>query len=407
MRVRGIVCLMLAFAVTAPATSAQTPVPGAPPAAAKVASPSGEASKPAAVASPLLSSPAKPPAPALGPVATRAADLANTAGAEAASRQPAAPRWIPITVVGRHGGAVQSFSPSDIVVVEDGARQRVTALERWPLWLVVVLDVGRQVGPMKQLALHRQIVYDLLYALGEDDHVAIVQYADGMDVIQPWTLDVREAEQAINERFESGLEGQLWNSVAFSAEELLRGKLGHRAVVVITDGVDDTGDTMPYDRAVGLLRETATTLYVVNLSRYLAERIREEAYGVNGVLNVITSPSYIGRRKQLREYHEKIGEAPPQMLRAATESGGRLWHVAPEEEPETLPERIWREIGGQVMARIEPERPGESRPASGVRSYSVFPTRSDVEVRAPTKLFAQIAAPRASESGTKLTRRKD
>jgi hypothetical protein len=253
---------------------------------------------------------------------------------------------------------------------------------------------------MKQLSAHRQLVYDLVSALGEDDHVAVVQYSDGVELIQPWTLDPRDAERALESRFESGLEGQFWDSVSYAAKDLLADKVGTKNIVVITDGVDDVSQTATYARAFELLKNSGTTLHIVNLSRYLADQIDKQAYGVNGVLNVIQSPSYIGRRKELRSYREKLGDAPPQMEESTRETGGRLWMASPNEDLATLPGRIWRQIDGQLMAAYVPDRP-EDRPSSNaVRAFSVFVRRGDIEARVPAHLFVPVAPFR--KSGTVL-----
>jgi hypothetical protein len=394
---------------------AQTPIPSTRPGEARGpasgAADTGASRGPAALKG---GAPVSPLAPAAGPDAGRrvmgrvgsaAAERLSTAAATSAALVPTAARWVPVTILNRGGGRVPALKLGDVGIVEDGVRQRATSIERWPLWLVVVLDVGRQIGPAKQLAVHRQLVYDILYALGEDDHVALIQYADGVDLIQPWTRDAREAEQAVEAKFESGLEGQLWDSVAYAAESLLKDKLGHRVVVVITDGVDDTSRNATFDRALGLLHETATTLHIVNLSRYLEEKIRREAYGVNGVINVIQSPSYLGRRKELRQYAERLGEAPEKMMRATADSGGKLFLVAPDEDPSRLPVLVWQELEGQFMVSYVPERDGDSRSPKPVRDMSAFVTRGDIEARTPARLYAPIVAPRSAPAPAKLRKR--
>lgn len=366
------------------------------------------APKPGAAAisplSPVLAPPARQRA-VTGSVGSHALERINTAAATAAALVPSAPRWVPVTVVGRNGGRVPRLRPDDLGIVEDGVRQRATSVERWPLWLVVVLDVGRQVGPVKQLAVHRQLVYDLLYALGEDDHVALVQYSDGIDLIQPWTQDRGEAEEALSAKFESGLDGQLWDSVTFAVQNLLEGKLGHKIVVCVTDGVDQTSHEASFTRSMALLRETATTLHVVNLGRYLEEHIRDEAYGVNGVLNVIKSPSYVGRRKELRQYGDMLGTAPPKMVAATTESGGMLWMADPEKDPALLPKQVWQQIEGQYMVAYVPERDGDPRSASPTRALSAFVKRGDIEARTPGKLYVPIVPPRSAPAKVLLRRR--
>ena len=380
-------------------------------AAAQTPAPSGKSiNRPAgpAAISPIAPVTAAPETPLLvtGRIGTAAAERLNVAAATSASLVPSAPRYVPVTVVNRSGGRAAAVSLADVGIVEDGVRQRAVTIERWPLWLVVVLDVGRQIGPVKQLAVHRQLVYDLLFALGEDDQVSIVQYSDGVECIQPWTRNVRDAEQAVEERFESGLDGQLWDSVAYAAENLLADKLGHRIIVVVTDGIDDAGREATYARARDILHNSASTLYIVNLSRYLEERIRREAYGVNGVLGVITSPSYIGRRKELRQYAERLGEAPPKMVEATTESGGKLWLVPPDEDPALIPARVWEQLEGQYMVSYVPERDGDPRSTHPVRSLSAFVTRPDIEARTPAKLFVPIVSPRSGPKGTALVKGK-
>jgi VWFA-related protein len=351
--------------------------------------------------SPLVPAPASDAvAPSFGIVGDRAATLVSDVASHASASLGLGPRYVPVTVTNRNGDRATRVNPADIGIVEDGVKMRVTSLERWPLWLVVVLDVGRQVGPMKQLAVHRQLVYDLVSALGEDDHIALVQYSDGVELIQPWTLDPRDAERALESRFESGLEGQFWDSVSYASKELLADKVGTKTVVVITDGVDDVSQTISFNRAFELLRKSATTLHIINLSRYLDEQIRKQAYGVNGVLNVIQSPSYIGRRKELRNYRDKLGEAPAQMEQATRDTGGKLWLASPDEDLASLPTRVWRQIDGQYMAGYIPDRQ-EDRPSSNaVRALSVFVRRGDIEARVPPNLLVPITPYR--QGGTVL-----
>lgn len=387
-------------------TPASALAPGAKPAGVPLERPAPSASAPrtAAPVAP-TARPAGAPAPVAGPVGAYAVDRINVAAATSAATVPSAPRWVPVTIVNRSGGRVPNVALADVGIIENGVRQRATAIERWPLWLVIVLDVGRQIGPAKQLSVHRQLVYDLLYALGEDDHVALVQYSDGIDLIQPWTQDSRVAETAVEEKFQSGLDGQLWDSVAYAVTDLLAGKLGHRMIVVVTDGVDDAGRDGTYGRASELLRESGATLHIVNLSRYLEEGIRKEAFGMNGVINVIQSPSYIGRRRELRNYAEQLGQAPSKMVEATRDSGGKLFMVAPDDDSSRLPQLVWQQIEGQVMVSYVPDRPTDVRAPGPVRAFSTFVTRGDIEVYAPAKLFVPIVSPRAVQPGTTL--RKD
>lgn len=382
-------------------TPASALAPGAKPAGAPLAKP---AAAPPRTAGPVAPStrPAGATGTVPGSVGAHAVDRINVAAGTSAAMVPSAPRWVPVTIVNRSGGRVPNVSLTDLGIIENGVRQRATAIERWPLWLVVVLDVGRQIGPVKQLAVHRQLVYDLLYALGEDDHVALVQYSDGIDLIQPWTQDSRVAEAAVEEKFQSGLDGQLWDSVAYSVTDLLAGKLGHRMVVVVTDGVDDAGRDSTYGRAAQLLHESGVTLHIVNLSRYLEESIRKEAFGMNGVINVIQSPSYLGRRRELRNYAEQLGQAPPKMVEATRDSGGKLFMVAPEDDPTRLPQLVWQQIEGQMMVSYVPDRATDPRSPSPVRSISAFVTRGDIEVSAPAKLFVPIVSPRSTQPGSTL-----
>lgn len=417
-RIRTWACA-LALPALVSLAAAQTPLPsrqqGAAASAPASATPSGGAGRTTLSAAPAKRtsavSPVSPIAPPVDPAAagrvtgkvgTFAADRLSSAAASSSALVPTATRWVPVTIVNRAGGRVPSLKLDDVGIIEDGVRQRATAIERWPLWLTIVLDVSRQIGSAKQLAVHRQLVYDLLYALGEDDHVSVVQYADGIELIQPWTSNARDAEQAVEARFESGLEGQLWDSVSYASENLLADKLGRKVVVVITDGVDDASQTASYDHAVDLLHSSSTTLYILNLSRYLEEQIRREAYGVNGVINVIQSPSYIGRRKELRQYADKLGEAPQKMVRATNDSGGKLWLVAPDEDPANLPRLIWQQLDGQYAVSYVPERDGDARSTRAIRSMKAFVTRGDIEARAPDKLFVPVVPPRSGPTGTHL-----
>lgn len=387
------VALTLSIVLLAATAPAQVPVPGR--------QKSSTAISPIA---PALTTPERAKV-VTGPLGSLAADRLNTAGSTASALAPASPRWVPVTIVSRSGGRAPLVKPDDVAIVEDGVRQRALTVERWPLWLVIVLDVGRQIGPVKQLAVHRQLVYDMLYGLGEDDHVALIQYSDRVDVIQPWTQERAEAEQAVEAKFESGLDGQLWESVGYAVEHLLDGKLGHKMVVCITDGVDETSHEATFTRTLSLVRDSATTVHIVHLGRYLEEHIKREAYGVNGVLNVIKSPSYAGRRKELRNYAGRLEGASEQMELVTRESGGMLWIAEPERDPALLPKEVWRQVEGQYMVSYLPERDGAPRSTKPQREFSAFPTRGDIETRTPSRLFVPVIPPRSAKASV-LQRRK-
>jgi hypothetical protein len=206
------------------------------------------------------------------------------------------------------------------------------------------------------------------------------------------------------EKFESGLDGRLWESVTFATDELLEGKMGHRMIVVITDGVDEAGHDITFTRAMERVRQTATTVHVVNLSQYLDEQIRKQAYGIEGVIGIIKSPSFIGRRRELRQYRERLNEAPEKMIQAAEESGGKFFFANPDENLSLLPKQIWEQIEGQFMVAYEPERPDSGRSIKPVRPVSAFPTRGDIEVRSVPILFAPIVSPRSAPTGERLRR---
>lgn len=174
---------------------------------------------------------------------------------------------VPVTVRDANGVPVPELSVDAFTMREDMAAQAVTVVDlvpsvnpEIPVSLVLVMDVsGSMAG--QPLADAKDAARALVSQLGAQDHVGILAFADTVDLDaidprreQPPTPDHAVVGDLIDSLTAEGgtpLYDALYKAVLWTQ----KASLGHRAVILLTDGVDEgpgsrvAGDDTPINEA--------------------------------------------------------------------------------------------------------------------------------------------------------------
>jgi VWFA-related protein len=293
---------------------------------------------------------------------------------------------IPVTAYDDSGHLSAALEPQDILVFEDDVRQTVRSVRRIPANVLLLLDTGGALNPAMSVSTTKEIATRLISTLRTGDHVAAMQFGNHLESISDWTTERDQLIRAINTKLISGERPQLIKALLAAAERLQEVPAGTRHLVLITDGVDASGDTAAVTRAIKQLLDANVTIHVIgygalgrkkidkqtpqvkitNKKRRNAAEIAEDLMDPAG-----TAGREVERRKKIylifdtdlamrkkRGAYEQATKRSELWLRSlAEETGGLAFIPQHLEEMTTRADEIAREIDSQYVVTYTPTRP--------------------------------------------------
>ena len=260
----------------------------------------------------------------------------TTAGQEQRLRIVTNEVTLPIRVIGQSGRPVTDLTASEVLVIEDGKSCQVTGLKREPAHVVIVLDLSANLGVFKSRledqktskALFERENYTFMYRpvarelaeivarrLMPLNRIAIVQYADRVEMLQDWTRDRDEAIGSLRARFRAGLNARFHDALALAATRLQSLQSGRRVMVLVTDGLDSTSMSARQAAFESVLA-TGASIYVLSWAEIIlgeAQRSQRE------------SGYRISRAGEIKRYSEQTHRAGEDLRALAARSGGEYW----------------------------------------------------------------------------------
>lgn len=273
-----------------------------------------------------------------------------------------------ITVHDAKGHAARGLTGDDFIVAEDRVRQRIVSctVASQPVNVVLLLDASGSV--FNELASIREAADSFVRALGPEDRVAVVQFAQKVELLQNWTTDREAIQHAIDWRYKPGESTSFWDAVYLAADQLFANVEGPRAVVILSDGVD-TSSKVSEDHARAALDRAGCSVFVVNKAQALIDRIKPYA-GVGGVLT--------GTSGQARDAIAQLDAAQQDMAQMADRYGGRIITPTTKEELGPAFADIAAELKQQYLVTYVPQN--ETRDARW-RSIEVYVSRPGLAAR--------------------------
>ncbi len=178
------------------------------------------------------------------------------------------------------------ISRDDLKVVEDGTAQSVDAFAEAvsPVSIVLALD---QSGSMKKSADQvMEAARTFVRSLRREDSLALLVFSDKVLVAHSLSTNRDWSLQAIDQYHADG--GTALYDALFGALHMLKGVEGRRAIVVLTDGVDEDrtskhpGSTHGLDEVLALAKQVDTTIFSVGLGRQVAPPVLNQLAQVSG-----------------------------------------------------------------------------------------------------------------------------
>jgi VWFA-related protein len=145
-----------------------------------------------------------------------------------------------VVVRDTHGRAVRGLSGGDFQVIDGGLLARLTDFHPsdQPISLTILFDTSGSMGLGARLPVANQVVSGLLGQLQSGvDEVALLSFDSQLHELAPFATDFGPAQQALQNIRPFG-STSLHDAIAAAARCAVQRSAFHRAVVVVTDGVD-------------------------------------------------------------------------------------------------------------------------------------------------------------------------
>ena len=251
---------------------------------------------------------------------------------------------LPLRAVDSMGRRVADLTAKEVLVIEDGIACQVTSLKREPANVMIVLDLSAPLGVFKSrledketseklfeggnyTAIPRPIAREfteiMLRQLAPQNQIAIIQYADRVEMLQDWTSNRDEAISALRAGFRAGLKARFYDALALAAARLQNAPTGRRVLVLVTDGVDSASMSAKQSTFEQVMA-TGASIYVISWTDIIIGEARQSLKKKRFSREVLSPPTF-KRAGELKQYIEQAGSAAEDLEALTTESGGEYW----------------------------------------------------------------------------------
>ncbi len=198
----------------------------------------------------------------LRPAASQEQKDTKTPGNNGAIRVQVEMVSLPVVVIARDGSHIKDLKKEDFQVFEDGVPQEIAgfAAVEEPISVALVLDTS---GSTEfQLERIKEEAIRFVKLLREDDSVAILSFADDVQLLEQFSIYHKKNPDAIRQIKPGGLSA-VYEAVWLAVEDVLKPEYGRKALVLFSDGVDTRSDTVSKQETLELARQTDATIYCI------------------------------------------------------------------------------------------------------------------------------------------------
>ena len=301
------------------------------------------------------------------------------------------------TVHDKKGLVISTLTKEDFAIEEEGRAQSVKYFSRetnLPLTLGLLVDTS--MSQRRVLGDEQRASYKFLDQVMRQKDMAFVLHFDSeVELLQDLTQSHKKLEHALDElelprqlqRSTPGTSGRrtgggtaLYDAVLLASNEVMRDQAGRKAVIILSDGVDN-GSKVGLNDAIDAAQRNDTIIYSILFSD-------EQAYG-NQMPNY---PSMGGRRRggmpmppPRSTNHVEDGKRVLQQL--AKETGGSFFEISRKQPLDQSFTRIQEELRSQYSLGFVSDQPAP--PGTIRRVLITVPNQKSLAVQARSGYYAK------------------
>lgn len=274
----------------------------------------------------------------------------------------------------KRGGYVRGLTKEDFTVLEDGKKQEIRYFARetdLPLTMGLLVDVSK--SQERLLDIERRAASAFFRSmLRQKDLAFLIQFGADAELLQDLTNSARLLEKGLNDLKISVDVGAmhtgtipssrkpkgtiLYDAVQLAATEKLRGEVGRKAIILLTDGMD-YGSHYSREDAISAAQKADAIVYGI----YYAD-MAAYGYGFGG-----------------------FGASDGDLKKMAEETGGRVFHVDRKNSLDDVFTQLQEEMRSQYALGYSPNNAVRD---GGYRKVEIRTASKDQKVQARKGYFA-------------------
>lgn len=233
-----------------------------------------------------------------------------------------------VTVVDNNNQPIYDLTQEDFAVYEDKVKQQIDNVSRAevPLSFGLVIDTSGSMKSKLQTVIEAGAL--LVKQMREQDEAFVASFKAEPELIQDFTTDRRELEDALNEMYTSGGTALLDAIIATADYAQEKGKRRRKALIVISDGLEKNS-AVKEKEVLEAIKEDEVQLYIVGF-------VDEED----------NDKSLFGKSSSKR--------AKDLLLRLAEDSGGRVYFPKEVSEMPQVAAQIAKDLRTQYVVNYYP-----------------------------------------------------
>jgi Ca-activated chloride channel family protein len=178
-----------------------------------------------------------------------------------------------VTVVDQNNTAVMNLKKEDFIVFEDKVKQTIdnVSREEVPVSFGLVIDTSGSMRAKLQTVSDASV--SLIKQMRVDDEAFVASFKAEPELVQDFTTDRRELEDAISELYTSGGTALLDAIIATADYAQEKGKRRRKALVVISDGLEKNSSVKEKE-VMEAIKEDEVQVYLVG---FIDEEMEEKS----------------------------------------------------------------------------------------------------------------------------------
>ncbi len=165
------------------------------------------------------------------------------------------------------GTFITNLTRDDFAVYEDDKRQEIKNFARetdLPLTIALLIDTSQSVAP--KLKFEQEAAISFFHSvMREKDRAALVEFDSGVMLVQDFTNDPNKMARQIKTLRAAGGTA-LYDAIYLTCDEKLIREMGRKAIVILSDG-EDQSSTRTFDEALEMALKAEATVYSISVNR--------------------------------------------------------------------------------------------------------------------------------------------
>ena len=231
----------------------------------------------------------------------------------------------PVTVRDDSGRLINDLTRNDFRVYEDNTLQPLSdlALRQVPVDVILMVDSSSSVA--NNLDDFRRAAQGFAAKLASDDRISLIKFDDRIELLQDWTKSRFQLQRALN-RIEPGMYTRFNDALLLASREQFGGPSikSRRAVIVLSDGLDNGQGTTTLEAALQAMIKAQVTAYIVSNTQIARAEKRAQLDSLLGGTDASVRFNQVNIDR-LRLGLQALDQSEENLAQLARATGGRLY----------------------------------------------------------------------------------